>query len=71
MKVADVAALDQCFDFCSSTIQADHCLIPLLMPLFIPLTLLPKLRHLAPTNILADILILAGGTACNRVWWSL
>ena len=38
----------------------DAWLIPLLMPLFAPLACLPRLRHLAPTNILADLLILAG-----------
>jgi len=30
------------------------------MPAFAPLACLPQLRHLAPTNILADLLILAG-----------
>ena len=42
------------------TLPADNWLIPLLMPVFAPLACLPQLRHLAPTNILADLLILAG-----------
>ena len=42
------------------TLPPDTWLIPLLMPAFAPLSCVPQLRHLAPTNLLADALILAG-----------